>query len=217
MKLISIKSLAIPEVKVIRFARFKDHRGYFTEQFRESDLMNHEQLLSLKGKTFKQANHSYSKKGVVRGLHFQWNPYMGKLVRTLSGHMVDLVLDIRKNSETYGKIIAYDMPADEDRDYDEWIWVPPGFAHGNFFKKDSTIEYFCTGEYSPGCEAGISPLTKDLDWILCDEVLKKEFEKNKENIIISEKDKDAPSLQQWTKDERSNQFIYEDLKSKKLC
>ena len=217
MKILSVKSLDIPEVKVIRFARFCDHRGYFTEQFRASDLFKCEELPSLNDASFVQANHSYSKKGVIRGLHFQWNPYMGKLVRTLSGHMVDLVADIRKNSPTYGKIIAYDMPANEERDYDEWIWVPPGFAHGNFFKENSTIEYFCTGEYSPGCEAGVSPLAKDLDWSLCDLEIKKEFENLKESFIISDKDKDAMSLKEWEEDERSNNFIYEDLKNKRLC
>ena len=97
---------------------------------------------------------------------------MGKLVRTLSGRMVDMILDIRKGSTTFGKIIAYDMPSEHEADYNEWIWVPPGFAHGNFFTEDSTIEYFCSGEYSPGCEAGISPLAADIDWSLCEGSLK---------------------------------------------
>ncbi len=217
MKILSIESLKIPEVKVIKFARFKDHRGYFTEHFRKSDLLDNEEILSLKNQNFVQANHSYSKKGVIRGLHFQWNPYMGKLVRTIKGHMVDLIADIRKGSPTYGKVIAYDMPADEERDYDEWIWVPPGFAHGNYFKEESAIEYFCTGEYSPGCEAGLSPMAQDLDWSLCDEKLKEEFQELKENFIITDKDKNGLTLEQWTMDERSNNFIYQELKDKRLC
>ena len=106
-----------------------------------------------------QANQSLSEKGVMRGMHFQWNPYMGKLVRTISGHMVDMVLDIRIDSPTFGKMIAYDMPASDENDYDEWIWVPPGFAHGNFFSEKTIIEYMCTGQYSPGCEACISPFS----------------------------------------------------------
>ena len=216
MKLLDIRELDIPDVKIVRFGRFKDHRGFFTEHFRKSDLLESEDIPSLKNKDFVQANHSYSRKGVVRGLHFQWNPYMGKLVRTLSGHMVDLVLDVRKNSPTYGKIIAYDMPADRDRDYDEWIWVPPGFAHGNYFREDTEIEYLCTGEYSPGCEAGISPLASDLDWSLCDSELKELFEREKEYFIISDKDREALTLKEWSEDERSSNFIYDDLKSKKL-
>ncbi len=175
MKIIEVKTLAIPEIRVIRFARFCDQRGYFTEPFRKSDLRNHPQADFLKNIEFVQSNESFSKKEVVRGLHFQWNPYMGKLVRTLRGRMVDLVLDIRKKSPTFGKCIAYDMPSDPAKDYSEWIWVPPGFAHGNFFTEESMIEYFCSGEYSAGCEAGISPLANDIDWSFCDQNLKKEF------------------------------------------
>ena len=208
MKILEIKTLAIPEIKVIRFARFCDNRGYFTEHFRKSDLFNTPELTTLNKVEFVQANQSFSKKNVIRGLHFQWNPFMGKLVRTLSGHMTDIILDIRKGSPTFGKIIAYDMPNDNNRDYDEWIWVPPGFAHGNFFSEDSIIEYFCTGEYSQGCEAGISPLAKDIDWSLCDKNLKDIFDKNSNTDLITDKDKNGFSLESWMKDERSDNFVY---------
>lgn len=170
MKLLEISSLKIEDVKVIRFARFCDHRGYFTEHFRKSDFANHPEMGFMKNVEFVQCNESYSQKGTVRGLHFQWNPYMGKLVRTLTGRMVDMVLDIRKGSQTFGRIVCYDMPADTKANYSEWIWVPPGFAHGNFFTEESMIEYFCSGEYSPGCEAGISPLASDIDWTLYDPI-----------------------------------------------
>lgn len=217
MKILEIKDLELPGIKTIKFARFKDDRGYFTEQFRRSDFKNCG-INSLVEQELVQANQSHSKEGVVRGLHFQWNPYMGKLVRTLSGHMVDVVLDIRKGSETYGKAIAYDMPADEERNYDEWLWVPPGFAHGNYFLKPTTIEYMCTGEYSQGCEAGISPLSKDIDWSLCDKKLKDKFDEIvKSSLIISDKDIDAPNLSEWENDSRSENFIYSDLKNKNLC
>jgi len=92
MKILDVKSLAIESVKVIRFARFCDERGYFTETFRKSDLLNNSQIDSMTNVEFVQANESLSKKGVIRGLHFQWNPYMGKLVRTIKGRMVDIVL-----------------------------------------------------------------------------------------------------------------------------
>src|SRR5439155_25851733 len=147
-----------PEIKVIRFGRFRDYRGYFTEHFRRSDLHTHPQTAFLKGVEFVQGNESFSRAGTIRGLHFQWNPYMGKLVRTLSGHMIDLVLDIRKGSPTFGKAVAYEMPANAQDAFGEWIWVPPGFAHGNAFLAETSIEYFCSGEYSPHCEAGISPM-----------------------------------------------------------
>jgi dTDP-4-dehydrorhamnose 3,5-epimerase len=213
MKILDVKSLAIESVKVIRFARFCDDRGYFTETFRKSDLLNNSQVDSMTNLEFVQANESLSKKGVIRGLHFQWNPYMGKLVRTIKGRMVDIVLDIRKGSPTLGKSIAYDMPANLDANASEWIWVPPGFAHGNFFTEDSMIEYFCSGEYSPGCEAGISPLAKDIDWSLCDPTLKKAFDEMAYSTqLMTDKDKNGFSLQTWLADERSDNFLYEQLK-----
>jgi dTDP-4-dehydrorhamnose 3,5-epimerase len=134
---------------------------------------------------------------------------MGKLVRTLTGSMVDMVLDIRKGSPTEGRIIAYDMPASNERDYDEWIWIPPGFAHGNFFTKESNIEYLCTGEYSKGCESGISPLATDINWSLCDPKLKEKFYSLiNSGAIISDKDRNAQSLSDWKKDSRSDNFVY---------
>ncbi|MBC8185249.1 dTDP-4-dehydrorhamnose 3,5-epimerase family protein [candidate division KSB1 bacterium] len=212
MKIISIKTLEIPEIKVIRFARFCDHRGYFTEPYRKSDFANHENMDFMGGIEFLQANESFSKKGTIRGLHFQWNPYMGKMVRTLSGRMVDIVLDIRKGSSTYGKIIAYDMPTNPRENYAEWIWVPPGFAHGNFFTEDSLIEYFCSGEYSPGCEAGISPLANDIDWSMCDTEMKQLFDSIvSSELIMTEKDKNGLSMNQWTNDSRSENFLFGQL------
>jgi dTDP-4-dehydrorhamnose 3,5-epimerase len=216
MKIIEVKSLAIEAVKVIRFARFCDHRGYFSESFRKSDLHDPLKIDFMKDVEFVQANEGFSKKGVIRGLHFQWNPHMGKLVRTIRGRMVDIVLDIRKGSPTLGKIIAYDMPDNPEADYSEWIWVPPGFAHGNFFTEQSTIEYFCSGEYSPGCEAGISPIATDIDWSLCDQTLKKVFDKVVSSIpLITDKDKNGLSMTTWLADERSDNFLYENLKSGK--
>jgi dTDP-4-dehydrorhamnose 3,5-epimerase len=212
MKLCEVKPLQIEAIKVIRFAHFCDHRGYFAEHYRKSDFANHPDMSFMKHVEFVQCNESYSKKGTVRGLHFQWNPYMGKLVRTVAGRMVDMVLDIRKGSPTFGKIVLYDMPADKQADYSEWIWVPPGFAHGNFFPKDTTIEYFCSGEYSPGCEAGISPVAQDIDWSLCDKGLKKLYDEIVPiTSLITDKDKNGFSVNGWKSDERSNNFIYGEL------
>jgi dTDP-4-dehydrorhamnose 3,5-epimerase len=208
LKILEVKCLAVPEIQVIRFARFRDHRGYFTEHFRRSDFRN--QLPFMKDIEFYQCNESASKPGTVRGLHFQWNPTMGKLVRTLSGRMTDLVLDIRKGSPTFGKILAYDMPANPHAEFAEWIWVPPGFAHGNFFTEDSLIEYFCSGEYSPGCEAGISPLALDIDWSLCDPVLRDGF-----NALVlgspcmTDKDRNGYNLAAWAASPDSNRFTFQ--------
>lgn len=209
MKLLSVTSLAIPDIKVIRFARFCDHRGYFTETFRKSDFANDERVSFLRGVDFVQGNESFSKPGTIRGMHFQWNPFMGKLVRTVRGHMVDLVLDIRKRSPTQGHLVGYDMSDDPASDYNEWIWVPPGFAHGNCFPEFTQIEYLCSGEYSPGCEAGISPFAEDIDWTLCDPALKAMFERlSGDGALVSDKDRNSLNLREWFADGRSDNFIY---------
>lgn len=209
MKVLEINKLQLDAVKVIRFARFCDNRGYFTEHYRKSDFNHLPEMNFMKGVEFVQCNESFSHKGTVRGLHFQWNPYMGKLVRTLSGRMVDMALDIRKGSPTLGKIVLHDMPADNKADFQEWIWVPPGFAHGFFFTEDSRIEYFCTGEYNPSCEAIISPLSKDIDWTLSDADLKNLFDRIvPSTTLITDKDKNGFSVSDWQNHENSENFIY---------
>lgn len=205
MVILQVKSLAIPEVKVIRYKRFVDERGYFTETYRKEDFET-ELAKAVPDFRIEQTNESRSRKGVVRGLHLQWNPYMGKLVRTLYGHMLDIVLDLRSSSPTFGKAVIYDMPADLDKDYGEWIWVPIGFAHGNLYLEDSAIEYFCTGKYSPGCEAGIYPFSKDIDWSLADKELVKKFASLEKKAIISEKDRKGISIADWKKTEAAGYF-----------
>jgi dTDP-4-dehydrorhamnose 3,5-epimerase len=204
-----VKKSALSDVKVIRFTRFSDDRGYFTETFRRDDFLNHPETAFFRGLDFLQVNESFSRPGVMRGLHFQWNPYLGKLIRTTAGRMVDLAMDIRRGSPTFGKIIACDMPSPPELPYGEWIWVPPGFAHGNFFSEPTRIEYFCTGAYNPACEAGISPLAADIDWSLCDPALKSEFDRVvAAGAILSDKDRRGFTLAQWSSDPRSEQFIY---------
>ena len=209
MKIIKIKMLKAKSIKVIRFGRFCDHRGYFTEQYRRSDFANHPEMGFMKGVEFVQCNESYSKKGTVRGLHFQWNPYMGKLVRVIKGKMIDFALDIRKESPTFGKIVGHKMEADHSSDNNEWIWVPPGFAHGVLILEESIIEYLCSGQYSQGCEAAISPVAKDIDWSLCDKELKKTFNSIvPKSTLITDKDKNGHTLESWVKSKESNNFIY---------
>lgn len=216
MKILEVKSLALPEVKVIKFARFHDHRGYFSETFRRSDFKgaNPEVAAFLKNVEFSQSNESFSKAGTFRGLHFQWNPYMGKLVRAISGRLIDFALDIRKDSKNYGKIIAYEIKADQSLDYNEWIWVPVGFAHGVLLPEDSHIEYMCSGEYSPGCEAGISPLASDIDWSICDAGLKSELDTViADTPYITDKDKNGLSLAAWAENPVSAEFTIEKCNS----
>ena len=209
MKIEAVESLAIPELKAIRFGRFRDNRGYFTETYRLGDLVQHPETTFLRDIRFVQINESHSRAGVVRGLHFQWNPHMGKLVRAVRGRIVDLALDIRLGSPTLGRIVAHDISEDPGADQAEWIWVPPGFAHGFFCRTDGILEYLCSGEYSPGNEAGISPMAPDLDWSLCDLALKRAFDEVASGkAIMSEKDRDAFSMNGWLADERSANFTY---------
>lgn len=207
MKILKVKGLIFPEVKVIKFARFTDQRGYFTETYRRSDFEDQ----FIKNLRFVQINESFSQKGAIRGLHFQWNPYMGKLVRVIDGKIIDLFLDIRKGSPNFGKIAGYQLTSQTKDKNNEWIWVPVGFAHGIVSLKKSTIEYLCTGEYNPNGEAGISPLSSDIDWSLCDKKIKKTFDQLVKNgPIISQKDKQGLTVEEWKGDKRSENFVFTD-------
>lgn len=211
MKDLEVQDLSLEGVKVISYGKYKDNRGYFTETYRKSCYEEYKEKLGVWN--IVQINESYSEENTLRGLHFQWNPYMGKLVRTISGTMIDLVLDIRKGSETYGNIIAYKLKADPKKERSEWIWIPPGFAHGNFFKEETVIEYCCSGEYSHGCEACISPMADDINWSLCDNELKKEFDelvKNKD-LKITEKDKNGLRMREWEKSKEAKLFQYNEF------
>lgn len=211
MKIVDVSPLEFPEVAVIRFARFKDHRGYFTEHYRASDFAG---LDHLRGIDFRQMNESFSRAGTIRGLHFQWNPYQGKLVRAVSGRLIDLVMDIRKGSPTFGRIIAQDLPARLDDDHSRWIWVPPGFAHGMLLVEDTLVEYLCSGEYNPKCEGGISPFSGDIDWSLCAPDLKAAFDRVAATTdLVSEKDRAAPCVSAWADDPRSSHFMYDESRS----
>ena len=210
MKILDVKSLELPDVKVIRYQRFGDHRGYFTEVYRKSDIEAHPHLDFLKGLEFTQMNESFSKKGTIKGMHFQCLPYMAKLVRPINGKMIDLFIDIRKGSPTFGKGGAYELKANEDGNWNEWIWIPVGFAHGLYFEEDTTLEYLCTGQWAPQTEYSISPLSKDIDWSLMDPSLKKRFEEViASDPLITDKDKNGLTLEQWSQNPNASQFIYE--------
>jgi dTDP-4-dehydrorhamnose 3,5-epimerase len=145
MKLIAEE---IPGVKLIEPKVFKDDRGYFFESFnaqRLSEIGIHE--------TFVQDNQSLSHRGVLRGLHFQHPPMaQGKLVRVIQGAVLDVVLDIRKDSPYYGKHYSVELNATN-----KWmLYVPIGFAHGFCTLEDNTIfSYKCTNYYNKDLESGI--------------------------------------------------------------
>ena len=206
MKLLEVRDLPLEGVKVVRFGRFLDDRGYFTEHYRKSDILA---AVDPSMPEFVQCNESYSRAGTVRGLHFQWDPNMGKMVRTLSGRMIDFALDVRKGSPTFGKAIGYEMPARRDADFDEWIWLPPGFAHGNVYPEESLIEYMCTGEYAPGHEGTISPFAPDIDWSLCPPEIKATFDRVAATTkLVTDKDRNGLTVAQWLAGPESDNFIH---------
>lgn len=124
---------------------FADDRGYFMETFR-SDLFEKAGIHL----SFVQDNESKSKANVLRGLHFQLPPYeQGKLVRVISGAVLDVAVDIRRNSHTFGKWVAVKITAENKKQ----MWIPPGFAHGFLTLDDNTIfSYKCTNYYNKNSE-----------------------------------------------------------------
>ena len=156
---------------------FGDERGYFFESFRQSKL---DELLG-ENLEFVQDNESFSNKGVLRGLHFQAPPFaQGKLVRVSAGAAMDVVVDIRKESSSFGKHYSTILSEENKR----VLWVPPGFAHGFVSLKNGTrFLYKCTAYYDKESEGGL--LWNDpglgIDWKLDD-------------LIISDKDQELPLL-----------------------
>jgi dTDP-4-dehydrorhamnose 3,5-epimerase len=181
LKIEQVTDLPLPGVKLIHFGRYDDDRGHFCEPYRESQLAE-----VIPGFRCVQVNQSHSHVGVIRGLHIQTDPPMGKLVRVLNGAMWDLCLDLRRDSPAFGNAVSVLMYATNGA----WIWVPPGIAHGNYFPTDTTIEYLCTAEYNHAGESGVCPFATDISWIGGDEIFPP-------GAMISDKDRNAPTLTQW--------------------
>ena len=136
-----VRSLNISDVKLIEPEIFKDERGYFYESF------NHEKFFECfkRKNLFLQDNQSFSKKNVLRGLHFQKPPKeQGKLVRVISGEVFDVAVDLRKTSKTYGKWVAQILSSENHLQ----LWIPEGFAHGFYCLKDSIVQYKTNALYS---------------------------------------------------------------------
>ena len=133
-----IELTTIPEVKIIRAARFHDSRGFFMETYKESEF------LEIGIPRFVQDNVSESSKGVIRGLHWQATPFgQGKLVSCLSGSILDVAVDIRKDSPTFRKHVAVKLNSIEQFS----LWVPEGFAHGFQALENSTIVHYKVTNY----------------------------------------------------------------------
>jgi dTDP-4-dehydrorhamnose 3,5-epimerase len=135
----------IPDVFIIQPNVFEDDRGYFFESFTSKAFEN----LNI-NVNFVQDNQSLSQQGVLRGLHFQEPPHaQGKLVRVIKGAVLDVAVDIRKNSQTYGKYIAIEL----NEQNKTMLWIPVGFAHGFLtLKKDTIFFYKCTNYYNKPAE-----------------------------------------------------------------
>lgn len=208
MKIVEIKSLDHPEIKVIKYARFKDERGYFTETFRKSDILQNTGLPELQGIEFTQFNEAYSKAGTFRGMHLQFNPYMSKLVRCIRGNLIDLVMDVRPGSPYFGKIYPYELSSNFDNDFNEWIWVPEGFAHGTLLTEETTIEYLCTGWYSPDCQISISINSENITWDESNIELTERVKNYLDgDLFISDKDKNAQSLDEWANSKIAKEYF----------
>ncbi len=139
--------LDIKETFLIRSKIFPDERGYFTETYKGTAFESHGIRCE-----FMQDNQSFSKKGTLRGLHFQKEPHaQGKLVRVVKGRIFDVGVDLRKDSDTFGKYISAIL-SEENMDM---LWVPEGFAHGFLALDDSVVLYKATNEYNKDSEAGI--------------------------------------------------------------
>lgn len=139
----------ISDVKVIEPQVFGDERGFFMETWNQKRF---EELVTGKATTFVQDNHSKSKQGILRGLHYQTENAQGKLVRVVSGEVYDVVVDIRKNSATFGKWVGVYLSAENKRQ----LWVPEGFAHGFYVtSQEAEFVYKCTNYYNPEAEHSI--------------------------------------------------------------
>jgi dTDP-4-dehydrorhamnose 3,5-epimerase len=174
--------VVIPEV-------FQDARGFFTEVYRADQFRD----LGLP-ETFVQWNHSRSVKGVVRGLHFQWDPPMGKLMRVVAGEAYLVAVDIRKGSPTLGRHFAITVSAENKK----LVYAPAGFARGFCVLSEfAEIEYLTTGTYNPKAESGIrwNDPALGIQWPLTDP-------------IMSAKDEKAQTLAEWLVRAESNFFKY---------
>ncbi|EAP95088.1 dTDP-4-dehydrorhamnose 3,5-epimerase [Vibrio splendidus] len=152
----------IPDVKIIEPSVFGDERGLFMETWNQKQF---EELVTGKPTQFVQDNHSKSKKGILRGLHYQTENTQGKLVRVVSGEVFDVAVDIRKGSPTFGQWIGEYLSAENKRQ----LWVPEGFAHGFYVTSDEAeFVYKCTDYYNPQAEISIAwdDDTLRIDWPL---------------------------------------------------
>lgn len=176
---LTAERLSIPDVILIAPARYGDDRGFFSETYSAKALS--EAGITA---TFVQDNQSLSRqKGVVRGLHFQSPPHaQGKLVRVVRGSILDVAVDIRKGSPSFGRHVAVELSVENWRQ----LWVPAGFAHGFCTLEENTeVFYKVTDYYAPECDKGIR-------WD--DPQIGIAWPVGAESVVLSDKDRRLPSL-----------------------
>lgn len=140
----------IPDVKIIEPKVFGDERGFFMETWNQREF---EEKVTGKPTLFVQDNHSKSKRGILRGLHYQTENTQGKLVRVVSGEVFDVAVDIRKGSPTFGQWVGEYLSAENKRQ----LWIPKGFAHGFYVTSDEAeFVYKCTDYYNPEAELTVA-------------------------------------------------------------
>jgi dTDP-4-dehydrorhamnose 3,5-epimerase len=186
---IRIESRHLGDLAVLASEVFEDERGFFMEVFRADQY----KALGLPTE-FVQDNHSRSKQGVVRGLHFQWDPPMGKLMRVTYGSAFLVAVDIRKGSPTLGQWFGVQVSAKDKKQ----VWAPAGFARGFCAVSDfAEVQYKCTGIYNPKGESGIrwNDPKIGIQWPV------KEPE-------LSGKDRQAQTLDEWLASPASNHFQF---------
>ena len=171
----------IEGVIIIEPRIFKDDRGYFFESFSQREF--EEKVCKT---TFVQDNESKSSYGVLRGLHFQKPPFaQSKLVRVIKGAVLDVAVDIRKGSPTFGQYVSVELTGDNHRQF----FIPRGFAHGfSVLSEEVIFQYKCDNFYSPQSEGAIAWNDPDLniDWRI-----------PAEKVVLSEKDSKHPRLKDW--------------------
>ena len=183
---------ALEGVVIIEPRIFKDERGYFYESFSQREF--DEKVMPVR---FVQDNESMSVKNVIRGLHYQKMPYtQSKLVRCTQGTVLDVVVDIRKGSPTYGQHIAVELTGENHRQ----LFIPRGFAHGFAVLSDTAVfQYKCDNFYAPQAEAGIQ---------LSDEALGIDWRIPIEEAILSGKDLKYPLMKNMVSDFDINDRLY---------
>jgi dTDP-4-dehydrorhamnose 3,5-epimerase len=153
---------SIPEIKIIEPIVYGDERGFFLETFRDDWFK-----ANVTNESFVQDNHSKSKQGILRGLHYQLTQTQGKLVRVTAGEVYDVAVDMRAKSSTFGQHVGVILSGQNKRQ----LWVPAGFAHGFFVMSDSAeFVYKCTDYYAPQHEVSLlwNDPALNIQWPLVD-------------------------------------------------